>query len=87
MFMNMPHNFTNANFRGLPSCLSLAKGMVVSASIDIMAAARKIYSGRLAICNICEIGLLNATISKANNMVEKIKEILVVLYIFCLSEF
>ena len=75
----IPPIFMRANFTGLPSCLSLAKGMMVIASVAIMPIHKYKYSGCSEIFSKCATGpaMLNNKADKTR--VEIINEVEAVL--------
>jgi len=81
----MPPIFTAANLTGLPSCLSLANGIADNASSAIMAALKERNSGCLSILSNIANGCCKAINRKLNNTVDRIRDILVVLYTDLLS--
>src|SRR5260221_11286083 len=85
ILIRIPPTLVNANFTGLPFCLSFAKGIVVSASKPMIAAAKDKYSGCWVICNNTDKGCCNNIRTIERRSVEMINEMLVLLYTFLLS--
>ena len=71
----IPPIFIRANFTGLPSCLSLAKGMMVIASVAIIPTHKYKYSGCAEIFSRCEIGPVMLNNSADKTRVEIINEV------------
>ena len=84
IFVMMPPTFINANFFGLPSCLSFANGIVEMASSAMIAALSERYSGCSVIHKSVASGCCIAITTMLKNTVETIIEMLVVLKTDCL---
>src|SRR5689334_15601878 len=85
MLTRIPPTFVKANFTGLPSCRSFAKGIAVNASNPMIAADKVKYSGCCCISNKVAKGFLKTIMSKDRNTVDMIRDMLVLLYTCCLS--